>query len=151
MTCFLGTGGPMPHWLASCTLRAYHASQAQVQSMGHGSTPCPIDMCQWGMGLPPCPNDMCQWGMGQQARAPLTHVIWNTSQSGTLHRIEECCTSLRNGRTLGFFFVARTPSYRKRNPVAPAAGGTQVWWPPLPEGVSPVMLNCCVMVMLSSW
>ncbi len=50
----------MPHWLAGCTLRAYHASRARVQSMGHGSTPCPIDTCQWGMGLPPCPNDTCQ-------------------------------------------------------------------------------------------
>ena len=87
LTCdrFPGHGRPVPRKLAGCTLRAYHASWARVQSIRHGSTPYPIDMCQWGMGLPPCPNDMCQWGMGQQARAPLTRVIWSTSQSGTLH------------------------------------------------------------------
>ncbi len=78
--------GPVPYWLAGYTLRAYHASQAWVQSMVHTSKLCPTDMCQWGMGLLLYPNDICQWGMGQQAHAPLTRVIWNTSQSGTLHR-----------------------------------------------------------------
>ncbi len=85
-TCFSGMGRAVPHWLAGSPLRAYHASRARVQSMGHGSTLCPINTCQWGMGLLPCPIDTCQWGMGQQARARLTRVIWNTSQSGTLHR-----------------------------------------------------------------
>ncbi len=85
-TCFSGTGRAMPDWLAGSPLRAYHASRARVQSMGHSSTLCLIDTCQGGRGLPPCPNDTCQWGMGQQACARLTCVIWNTSQSGTLHR-----------------------------------------------------------------
>ncbi len=93
----------MPHWLAGSPLRAYHASRARVQSMGHGSTPCPIDMCQWGMGLPPCLIDTCQWGMGQQARARLTRVIWNTSQSGMLHWCEDSrvlCNTQAPCRTL---------------------------------------------------
>ncbi len=71
-TCFSGMGRAMVHWLAGSPLRAYHTSRARVQSMGHGSTLCPIDTCQWGMGL--------------LAHAPLTRVIWNTSQSGMLHR-----------------------------------------------------------------
>ena len=69
-------GCNMPHWLA-CPI--------DTCQCGMGQPVCPIDTCHWGMGQPVCPTDRCQWGMGQQARAPLTHVIWNTCQWGTLH------------------------------------------------------------------
>ncbi len=69
----------MPHWLA-CPIDTCQS--------GMGLPVCPIDTGHWGMGLPACPNGMCQWGTGllTRARAPLTHVIWNTCQWGTLHR-----------------------------------------------------------------
>ncbi len=67
----------MPHWLA-CPIDTCQSSM--------GLPACLNDTCHWGMGLPACPNGMCQRGMGQQARAPLTRVIWNTSQWSTLHR-----------------------------------------------------------------
>ncbi len=73
------------------------------------------------MGLPACPNGMCQRGIGQQARAPLTRVIWNTCQWGTIHRYFPPVV-VQNQVFSDFPNVAVNSQHLRTDGVAPAAG-----------------------------